>query len=512
MRRDFAGFVGRFPPLPSPDDMVSFWLSVFPPLSLLSNFVLNSEAYWRRIQRILSHIDDNSEVPCPFARPSEFVRVSGRIISRLDPTSLPKIVRCLERMPHASDVPVLLWDLPAAFGSGDLLLRFIDHICRDGHWLWTGLLNTPGGADVVADRLVPYVEPLPRATGGGVVVRSVSFIGSLVGLFLVKPPDSERFGNFFRRLMSLVEASLPITLAVNAFLAAHTLLDLSRHAFGAEAYHEYWSLFIETSVHHSALRRLLIRMVMSNSFCEYSRTTLARALLENSPDQEVIWTVGNFLFPSDGRTLEKPILVLELLAVGATTNVIFARTFAHVMPVMIRSFGAEIPWLTTFIRHATGFVIIAQSRHECSLEVAMIFDLFAKLTRMQLDWLSAGISSTAAVLLASQKVAIALVNSLKPSASYDLSDLRQWDSEAARTVCLSTLLLSVKEEVKTRLQKAVTRGAVPKAPSRITKVVTLTMNGSPGSEAATLGRKRGPSPTRPVLRSVRPRRAVHPVS
>jgi hypothetical protein len=69
------------------------------------------------------------------------VSVSGRIIARLQPTSLPKIVRCFERMPHAADVSVLLWDLPAAFGSGDILIRFIHHVSRDGHWLWAALLS-----------------------------------------------------------------------------------------------------------------------------------------------------------------------------------------------------------------------------------------------------------------------------------------------------------------------------------------------------------------------------------
>jgi hypothetical protein len=511
MRGDFAAFVGRCPPLPSPDEMVPFWLSAFPALSLLSKFVQNSEAYWRRMQRILSHIDDDSEVPCPFARASQFVSASSLIISSIHPTSLPKIVRCLERMPHSADVSVLLWDLPVAFGDADLFIRFIDHISHGGHWLWTGLLNTPGGVEVLVDRLVPYIERLPRASSPAAVDRRLICIDILMRLFLDKPPGFDQFDDFFRRLIALVEAGVPLTLAVNGFLGAHQLLGLSRQVFGAEAYHNYWSLFIETSAGHSSLRRLMIRMVLSSSLCEYSRTTLVRVLLENSPDHEVIWAVANFLFPSDGSTLEKPISVLQWLAIGAVTNEIFARTFSKVISVMTRSFGTEVPWLIAFVRQATGFVILAQGRHECSLEVAMIFELFANLTRMGLDWLSEEISSAAAILLASQKVAIAVVNSLKPSARFDQADLRQWESDAARTICLSTMFLSIKEDVKTRPQKPFTRCSVVKAAPGITRVVGLMTNISPRSEAA-LGRKRGLGPIRPVVRSFRPVRAAHAVS
>jgi hypothetical protein len=135
--------------------MKFFWSTVFAPLTLLSNFATNLDAYWRRLQRILSHIDDDSEVPCPFSRPSQFLSTVGRIISKLDPNSLPQIVRCLERMPHANDSQLLLWSFPTACNNPVLFVRFLDDIHRTNHWLWLGLLNCASGSDVLLDRLLP---------------------------------------------------------------------------------------------------------------------------------------------------------------------------------------------------------------------------------------------------------------------------------------------------------------------------------------------------------------------
>ena len=130
----------------------------------------------------------------------------------------------------------------------------------------------------------------------------------------------------------------------------------------------------------------------------------------------------------------------------------------------------------------------------------MIFELFTTLYKMQIDWLQSEISTAAAVLLASQKVSIAVVNSLRPSIRYDPADLRQWDSEAAKMISLSTMLLSVKEDIIPKPQKGAARARIPKMASVSGGAVVRRITPANPRSDFVITRKRSPGPMRPIIK------------
>ena len=135
----------------------------------------------------------------------------------------------------------------------------------------------------------------------------------------------------------------------------------------------------------------------------------------------------------------------------------------------------------------------------------MIFKLFTTLYNMQIDWLQSEISTAAGVPLASQKVPIAVVDSLRPSIRYDRADLRQWESDAAKMISLSTMLLSVNEEAIPKPQNGHARAAIPKMASPSGRVIGHRMSATPRSDLV-IARKRSPGPMRPIVgpnRSIR---------
>jgi hypothetical protein len=125
---------------------------------------------------------------------------------------------------------------------------------------------------------------------------------------------------------------------------------------------------------------------------------------------------------------------------------------------------------------------------------------------MQIDWLRSEISAAAAILRASQRVSMAVVNSLRPAIRYDPEDLRQWESEAANLICLSTMLLSVKEEAIPKPQKSAARAKIPKMAACSGRVGRHLIQGSPRSDVV-IARQRSPGPMRPIIRPNRSIRA-----
>ena len=75
----------------------------------------------------------------------------------------------------------------------------------------------------------------------------------------------------------------------------------------------------------------------------------------------------------------------------------------------------------------------------------MIFDLLKTLSNLSHEWLRNEVSRGAAILLASQKVPLAFVNSLRPSMHCDKSELIKWEKLSIDSKINVKTLLSEKD-------------------------------------------------------------------
>jgi hypothetical protein len=340
-----------------------------------------------------------------------------------------------------------------------------------------------GGVDLVLDRLLPYTEPLPVWAHASHIDVRMTCIDICAHLFIEHSPEDDRFpdmfDSLFRRVLLLMSPTVPSSLVIHGFRTANRLLSASKFRFGSEQYLIYWSTFVEICVVHPMLRPMIIRVVCVNAQCGYSVTQLARVMLDHDPDHETVILMAECLAHSTNRQIEKSLLVLQGVVVLAVTNEIMARTCCRALPLLITAVDGVIPWLITFIRKAAGFVVMAQTRRECACEVGLVFELFTALYRTQMEWIQSELSTAAAMLLASQKVSMAIVAGLKPAVRFDLLDLQQWESEAAKgsAVSLSSMLSSVKEEPLVRVVRPAARPVARLQPSP--KIVSLSIDISP---------------------------------
>jgi hypothetical protein len=487
MKCGFAAWItGRQPSrLPAPDEIEPYWSTIFAPLALLSHSVTNSDAYWRRLQRIISHIDNDCELPCPFSRTAQFATALMRIIPRLDPHSVTQIVRCLERMPRANEAPVLLWALPATLSSPLLFVRLLGAIHHTNHWLWTGFLNSDSGPDIVLDRLLPYVEGTRARPGNAQLDARLTCVDICADLFVDHPPEDDRFAesfeSFFRRLLAIMASTEPMALAVHGFRGGMRLLAAAKCRLHSEQYASACATFVGTCASNPPLKSMVMRVMHSNVFCDLSFGNIARGLVGKGLDSNDIWLMALSASQAHSRTNEKPFSLLQTITNLAVTNEVMARTCCKALPVLIMLFDGSIPWLATFIRKATGFVVIAQYRRECEKEVALVIELFTALYRLHIDWITSEIASAAALLLASHRVSIAMMIALKPALRYDADVLREWEAIAAQqsTMPLTSMLSSVEESIPRVPQSRVK--PAPRRPS--VKVVSFALDHSPRSAA-----------------------------
>jgi hypothetical protein len=448
---------------------------------------------------------DGIEVPCPFSRPIQFLDVFSGIIRRLSESSIPQIIGCLEGMPHASDLQVMLWDLPETLNNPLVYLRFLDGIHTSNHWLWSALLNTAGGSDLIIDRLLSYIKPLPADSDFSQIELRMVAIDICCDVFLDRTPSDDRFFSMFdiliENLIRIIDSPHPISLQVHSFRWSLKIISAVKFRFGTEQYLDYWSLLIESSANQRALRQIILRFVPLNLFCDYSLAKLGRIILQNCPDHNDIWGIAHAILTSKSKLSEKPLSVLQMTTVLSVTNEVLARTCSKALPLLIRAIDCQIPWMSSFIKKATGFVIIAQSRHLYSYQVGLVIELFSAMSRLQVEWLQADISTQAAILLGSQKVPMAIVNSLKPAIRYEAGDLTQWESQVDVSFDIDGMLASVKDEGTAKIQCTALRamGTRKKGP----KIGTISLPAISPVKAVISPRNRGKGGSRLVIKPTR---------
>jgi hypothetical protein len=260
------------------------------------------------------------------------------------------------------------------------------------------------------------------------------------------------------------------------------LLATAKFRLHSDQYSSACLAFIAACGSNNLLKSMVMRVMHSNVFYDLSIGLVARALLGHGLDDSDIWLMALSASQSRGRANEKPLSLLQMITSLAVTNELMARTCCKALPILIMLFEGAIPWLSTFIRKATGFIIIAQHRRECAREVGLVVELFTVLYRLQIEWITSEIASSVAILLASQRVSIAMMSAFKPALRYDVDVLREWEAVAMQpsTAPLAAMLSSVTEEAMPRVPRTRVRPVPRQHP---VKVVSFGLEHSPRSSA-----------------------------
>lgn len=473
--------------LPPPDSMSRFWGSVFPVLSLLSDFVQNDGAYWRRIQKILAHISKNSNFPCPFNQFPQFKDAFNSVCATLlQPRSLDQIVACLELMPRCHDPQVLLWRAGEVIGGGSSVLHILYELSTRNHDLWSLFLKSEGATELLLDRLLPHIDPAPRQPQ----TLELRFMSLFLceRAFLDRPPASDRLpdaiDSLVTRIANVMASESPIELKVELFRVGARVLKSTSIESAVEK-------FIDASLRVPVLRPLVESFSVSLG---YPLAKLSTAVFAGTFDHNDVSVIADQSVRSQGLV---PVRTVQKLAETAAGNEVLGRTCCFALERILPLASDSQRWVKTFIGQAVGFVIIAQGRGECRNEVGMVMDVLAAMSRANVEWLKADVSEAAATLMASQTVNMAMVNALKPSVRFDGAAIQKWSGEKAQAVDLRTMLRDVREERAPAPPKA--SGSVP--PRKILPVHARRSMSMPGSLKLPAKKKTCQRPTVPVVKA-----------
>lgn len=434
--------------LPQPVDMKPFWGSVFPILAYLSDQIENRDAYWRRIQRILAYITSDGDFPCPFNQKQKFINSVNYICSTyLKKHSYVQILKCLEVLPQITDSNIFIWQISDSHNSSTFFLDLLDQLVRCQHRIWTEFIASLSNSELMIDRLLPFIEPLPCKSKA--LPQRLIAIQVLESIFTKRRPEnSYLLDTFLNKLYQLISRDGAVELRIHCFRVIRSFLETCKSYFGTESYTNHWNKFVETSCKVPYLRHLIECSVAASQYCSCSLAHLSRAIFQNNPDPQDIWQMTNILVSR--RESEKPLSAVQYVLTTAATNEIFSRVCCKAAPIIIRSLDGRLTWVQQFIRKATGFVVISNARNEYRGRAMLVLDLFVALSKSDIDLIRQEVSNAAAVLLASQRVPMAIANALKPSMRLDTAALAQWTSEKATSIDLRTMLTANIDEKSPR--------------------------------------------------------------
>lgn len=413
--------------LPDPDFMPSFWQKKFPIFSLLSDSITNTDQYWKRIQRIMSQMSfSNNDIPCPFQRLTQFVPAFYYFVQKLDPKSIKQLLIFLECMPKSYDTQTILWNIPSAIKDPQTFLNLLDTLFTTKHWIWNALINCDGGSGLFFDRFLPYITPISDELSKDIKNFHFIVIDIVFSVFMSQPSFPDSFDSLFPNFLRILQKGNPEQ-SIHCFRLLTNLFKLHCSSFPTESFSTYLKDFSEAAVTNPILKPFVGPFALSLHNHSLSIIFLAQLYLKNSPNQNDILFIENNLM----NTQENPnSIILRILSL-CITDKIYCSSYLHLLKAVKLLLSSNIPSVSNFVQNIVGFVIIAKSRNSKHRTVSMIFELLKTLSNLGYEWIRNEVSHSAAILLASQEVPLAFVNSLKPSMHCDKSVLIKWQKLAS---------------------------------------------------------------------------------
>ncbi|OHT03412.1 hypothetical protein TRFO_06627 [Tritrichomonas foetus] len=437
--------------LPKIDTMKLFWESIFPPLALLSDYITNTDQYWKKMQRIMTQMSDNQDIPCPFQKLKLFILAFYEFVQKIDLSLNSKskkldylqLIKFLECMPKSYEPHSLIWNIPAAVGHPESLLVLLDLLHTSKHWIWNALMNCDGVDDLLFDRLSPYISPLSKYSNSELKYYKLLAIDIVTITFMHNPRFPDPFDSLFSRYLNVMKNG-SVEESIHCFRSLTLIFEKLRSQIGTGHLCNYMKDFAGTAISIHFLRRMFVTFLLSLKLPNLSVSFISRLLLQNNPDHNDIDFITTHLIPNNNHEKHTSI-VLKMLSL-AVTDMIISRSIIKSLNSLRKLFDSHIPIICTFIQNAVGFVIIAQANETCARHVSMIFDLLKALLNLNQDWLKNEVMKGAAILLASQKVPLAFANSLKPSMHCDKAELVKWE-KMANNISFNDMMLLI-ENIK----------------------------------------------------------------
>lgn len=412
--------------LPDPDTMSLFWQKIFPIFSLLSDNITNTDQYWKRIQRIMRQMSSKiDEVPCPFQRLKQFIPTFYQFTQELDPKSISQIFTSLECMPQSYDPQTILWRIPSVIEDPQIFLTILDSLHSSNHWIWNAVVNYDGGCDLIFDRFLPYLIPISDEVPSNIKKFHIITINLIISILTNCSRLPDTFDNFFSSFLLILKKGSPEQ-SIYCFRLLSDVFKSNRSFFLAEQLSNYVQEFAESSISNAILKPFVGSFVLSLNIPSLSIIYLSNLILKNKPDHnDILFIEHNLLCSNEDAS---PI-ILKLLSLS-TTDKIYCTVYLHAINTLKPLLSSYNSSISSFIQRAVGFVVIARSHNSKHRTVSMIFDLLKTLTSLGHEWLRNEVSRGASILLASQKVPLAFVNSLRPSMHCDKSELIKFEKMA----------------------------------------------------------------------------------
>lgn len=443
--------------LPDPDAMSLFWLKKFPILALLSDSITNTNQYWRRIQRIMMQMSSkNKEIPCPFQRFKQFILSFYQFVKELDAKSISQVLVSLECIPQTYDPQIILWRIPFVIDNPKFFLTLLDVLYISNHSIWNNLISFDGGCDLILDRFLPYIIPISENDPKETKDFNMITINMVVSALLNQSRLPDLFESFFNSILLILKNGTS-NQSIHCFRLLINLFKSNRFNISTEQLNNYVKLFAESSITNPLLKPFVGPFVLSLNIETLSIIFLSNLYLRNIPDQnDILFIERNLINSSENANS----IILRLLSLS-TTDKIYCATYLHAINSLKSLFASNMPSVSFFIKRAVGFIIIAKSRNSKRRTVSMIFDLLKTLSNLGHEWLKNEVSNGAAILLASQKVPLAFVNSLRPSIQCDKSELVKWEKLANDSKLNIKDLLSEKGTLSFSLNKSNSNFSTP---------------------------------------------------
>ena len=474
--------------MPKIEVATGFWLKVFPPLSLISKNINNDDQYWKKIHRIMTTIMKNEDVPSPFQRPKNFIEYFYRFVKMLDLKSIDQLILLLDFIPKVNDPLTVLWEIPELYSNDNpgMLLILLDALKQMRHEIWTNIVNHSNLIDdLVIDRIAPYIFPMDQKASAESKYHCSIAISILADLFVNNPRFPDPFESLLTRLLNVMKNGC-LEIGVQCFRSIKYILETIHKKIPSANLTNYVKDFADAAVSVPYLKKIIGPALLSMNFPGISTFYVINLLLQNKPDHndfayiaQIFSSVSSINSAFDEEI--KPESIALQLLISASTDVVFCTTIIKIIPMIKKLYEKSIPSICLFIKNAVGFVIIARSNSIRCPNVSMILDIFRCLNDLGYDWLRNEVANAASILLASQKVPLAIVNALKPSIYCNKNELSKWEQASKNNNTIpninSLLLNPIKEEpslpkaptppkVRTRNQapRNIGKAAIPIAP------------------------------------------------
>ena len=401
-----------------PDHTTSdkFWEDYFPSMKLFTENIYNSDQFWKKTQRVLETITGDA-LPCPFSQMNSFIKYLYDNQNKVKLNSKDVILRFIEMLPNRANTGeqnILLWQLPDwikdEFQYFDLLMDFV----HNDHKLWKDFLETDGIIDLALDKFLPMMNGESTNNSIKSVELSIQISSFVVELITAKPGNITNFpavfANVLTRLISYLTKSDNLTLSFYSINNITKMFNSCQFCLSPSVFAQCIRKYIQTLTRLDNMR-LIAFMKLEKIVNEDFKNEILVAVLQSLNCAEDVEFVASTIL---NMQKTKAIPAVQLFLQTAGNNKIFSKICCKYLKQILTHTG-DIPWIHSFIKRATRFILMAHYNSVYLRKVKMLLDLFLVLYQTDLVWLQKDISNACGFLLSTERIPMPYLSKMQPS-------------------------------------------------------------------------------------------------